>query len=69
MEEIINFNYRPELRTLIVNYVLRMYEENNITDDEHLIAEFNFLKRNNQLHFLFEEEYLINILKDDNNNR
>lgn len=64
MEEFTNFNYRPKLRQMLVDYVLRTYEENSITDDEHLIMEYNYLKKHNELHLLFDEEYLINWLSD-----
>jgi hypothetical protein len=64
MEEFTNFNYRPKLRAMLVDYVLRTYEENSITDDEHLIMEYNYLKKHNELHLLFDEEYLINWLSD-----
>lgn len=64
MEEFTNFKYRPKLRQMLVDYVYRMYEENSITDDEHLIMEYNYLKKHNELHLLFDEEYLINWLSD-----
>ena len=64
MEEFTNFNYRPKLRQMLVDYVHRIYEENSITDDEHLIMEYNYLKKHNELHLLFDEEYLINWLND-----
>jgi hypothetical protein len=64
MEEFTNFNYRPKLRQMLVDYVYRTYEENSITDDEHLIMEYNYLKKHNELHLLFDEEYLINWLND-----
>jgi hypothetical protein len=68
MIEINDFNYNPTLRRLLVNYSIRIYEEDAILDDEHLLKEYNLLKKNNELHFLFEEEYLINYLKDGNDN-
>jgi hypothetical protein len=64
MEEFTNFNYRPKLRQMLVDYVYRTYEENSIIDDEHLIMEYNYLKKHNKLHLLFDEEYLINWLND-----
>jgi hypothetical protein len=64
MEEFTNFNYRPKLRQMLVDYVYRTYEENSITDDEHLIMEYNYLKKHNKLNLLFDEEYLINWLND-----
>jgi hypothetical protein len=69
MIEINDFKYNPTLRRLLVNYCIRTYEMDAITDDWHLIQEYNFLKKNNELHFLFDEEYLINYLKDGNDNK
>lgn len=68
MIEINDFKYNPTLRRMLVNYCIRIYEEDAILDDWHLIQEYNLLKKNNELHFLFEEEYLINYLKDGNDN-
>lgn len=68
MIEIKDFKYSPDLREMLVNYIVRTYEENAITDDLHLIQEYNRLKNNNELHFLFEEEYLRNYLEDGNDN-
>ncbi|WP_367772208.1 hypothetical protein AB3G33_01890 [Flavobacterium sp. WC2421] len=68
MIEINDFRYNPTLRRLLVNYCIRTYEMDAILDDWHLIQEYNLLKKNNELHFLFEEEYLINYLKDGSDN-
>lgn len=68
MIEIKDFKYSPVLREMLVNYIVRTYEENVIIDDLHLIQEYNLLKNNNELHFLFEEEYLRNYLEDGNDN-
>ena len=68
MIEINDFKYNPTLRKMLVNYCIRTYEEDVILDDWHLVQEYNLLKKNNELHFLFEEEYLINYLKDGNDN-
>jgi hypothetical protein len=68
MIEINDFRYNPTLRRLLVNYCIRTYEMDAITDDWHLIQEYNLLKKNNELRFLFDEEYLINYLKDGNDN-
>ena len=64
MIEIEDFRYNPKLRKMLVNYCLRMYEENAIIDDYHLLEEYKLLKRDNNVHVLFEEEYLINFLRD-----
>jgi hypothetical protein len=66
MIEINGFKYNPTLRRLLVNYCIRTYEIDAIADDWHLIQEYNLLKKNNELHFLFDEEYLINYIKDGN---
>lgn len=67
MIEIKDFKHNPTLRSLLVNYCIRIYEEDAIIDDWHLWQEYNLLKRNNELHLLFEEEYLINYLNDGDN--
>lgn len=64
MIEINDFRYNPILRTLLVNYCIRAYEMDAITDDWHLMQEYFLLKKNNELHYLFNEEYLINYLND-----
>jgi hypothetical protein len=62
--EINNLNHNPILRGLLTNYVLRMYEEDSNTDDDHLLMEYNLLIRENRLNDLFIEEKLINYLND-----
>jgi hypothetical protein len=64
--EINDLNHNPILRELLKNYVLRMYEENSKTDDEHLLMEYNLLIRDNRLNDLFVEEKLIYYLNDGN---
>lgn len=64
MNEINDFRYNPILKKMLVNYCLRMYEENAILDDVHLLMEYKLLIRDNNLNALFVEEYLINYLKD-----
>jgi len=64
MIEIKDFRFNPKLRKMLVNYCLRMYEENAIIDDYHLFEEYKLLLRYNNLNVLFEEEYLINFLRD-----
>ncbi len=58
--EITDFTINPQLRELLVNYVLIQYEENAITDDEHLMREYKLLKSENRLNDLFEGECLSN---------
>ncbi|MCE3295821.1 MAG: hypothetical protein K0R65_1535 [Crocinitomicaceae bacterium] len=60
MIEIKNLEYNPILRSLLKNYCLRMYEQEAITDDWHLYQEYTYLKDNNMLDVLFEEEDLTN---------
>ncbi len=57
----------PVLRKFLVNYILRKYEQESITDDWHLYQEYSWLYDNNKLHELFEEEALTNKLNDGNN--
>ena len=64
--EINNLKHNPTLRELLKNYVLRMYEEASILDDEHLLMEYRLLLRENRLNDLFTEEKLINYWKDGN---
>ena len=64
--EITNLNHNPILRELLTNYVIRMYEEDSITDDEHLMMEYHLLIRDNRLNDLFLEENLNNYLNDGN---
>ena len=64
--EINNLNHNPTLRELLKNYVMRMYEEASILDDEHLLTEYRLLLRENRLNDLFTEEKLINYWKDGN---
>jgi hypothetical protein len=44
--EINNLHHNPILRELLKNYVIRMYEEDSITDDEHLLMESNYMTKN-----------------------
>ena len=64
--EINNLQHNPTLRDLLKNYVLRIYEEASILDDEHLLTEYRLLLRENRLNDLFTEEKLINHWKDGN---
>lgn len=66
--EITDFKYSPALRELLVKYVSRQYEESAEFDDYHLIAEYNYLKNNNELHLLFEEEWFTTYMNDDQHN-
>ncbi len=68
MIEITNFKYNPRLRKMLINYCLRMYEEFAILDDEHLLMEYNLLLKDKNTNVLFEEEYLINYLRDGSDN-
>ncbi|BCY29685.1 hypothetical protein [Flavobacterium okayamense] len=56
--QIRDFKYNPELRRLLVEYCLVVYEENAILNDENLIAEYNYLLENNKLNEIFNCEYL-----------
>ena len=56
----------PVLKGLLVNYILRKYEQEAITDDWHLYKEYSWLYDNNKLNELFVEEALLNGLNDGN---
>ena len=66
MEKLKNFEYNPDLKRLLINYVLRMYEEDSIIDDYHLWQEYIMLLRENRLNEIFENECLTNKLNDEN---
>lgn len=51
--QIRDFKYNPELRRLLVEYCLVVYEENAILDDDNLIVEYNYLLESNSLNELF----------------
>lgn len=62
--ELKDFSRNPELRKLLVNFCLTMYEENAIIDDEHLIMEYNWLNANNKLNDLYYAEFISNCEDD-----
>lgn len=64
--EITDLNDNPILRKLLTDYCIRMYEEDAITDEYHLMMEYYLLKRENRLNELFIEEKLINYLNHGN---
>jgi hypothetical protein len=66
MEKLTDLEYNPVLKQLLINYVIRMYEEDAITDDWHLWQEYLMLLRENRLNELFENECLTNKLNDEN---
>lgn len=57
---ITDLDHNPLLKNLLITYSVITYEENAILDDHHLVMEYNLLKKNNELHFLFETEKLAN---------
>jgi hypothetical protein len=63
--EITNFDNNPILKQLLVNYILREYEEDSIIDENHLMMEYNRLRDSNQLDMIFMCEELIN--REQNN--
>lgn len=65
--EIRNFNHNPVLRQLLESYVVRIYEQDAIVDDDHLMMEYHLLIRDNRLNDLFIEEKLNNYLNDGDN--
>jgi hypothetical protein len=66
MEKLTTLDYSPVLKTLLVNYILKKYEQESIIDDLHLYQEYSWMYDNNELHELFEEEALTNELSDGN---
>jgi hypothetical protein len=65
MEEITNLDFAPSLKKLLIEYCYAIYEENAIIDDYHLLAEYNLLKKNNQVHNLYELEHFNNRLEHE----
>ena len=53
-----DLTHTPMLRALLINYISCMYEEASDYSPESLWREYNWLKDNNQLNLLFEQEYL-----------
>lgn len=66
--QINTLEHTPLLFNLLTEYVSGMYEECAILDEEHLLAEYHYLLKNNKLHELFEWEYFQNQLKFSYNN-
>lgn len=54
--QITDLNLNPILRELLKNHCDMVYEQDSITDDEHLIDEYYLLIRENRLQDLFECE-------------
>jgi len=63
-EEIMNFDNNPILRQLLKSYCEMQYEENSLTDDDHLLMEYNLLVKDNRLNELFECEKINNSFKE-----
>ena len=53
-----NLEFMPLLKQQLKNYVSVNYEEAADYSNESLVAEYHYLKKNNQLHLLFEAECL-----------
>jgi hypothetical protein len=68
-EEIKDFDNNPVLRQLLIEYCLMQYEENSVTDDEHLLMEYNLLVKDNKLKDLFECEKINNSSKNGSHYR
>ncbi len=64
--EITDLTQNPILKGLLTDYCIRIYEEDAITDDDHLMMEYYLLMRENRLNDLFIEEKLINYLNHGN---
>jgi hypothetical protein len=69
MDEITKLDFTPELKELLREYCYAIYEENACTDEYHLLAEYNLLKRDNKLHLLFELSHFNNRMTNEYNTR
>lgn len=65
MEQVTDLNHSPKLKKLLIMYISRKYEEEAQFDDWHLFQEYIWLRNNNQLDELFQEECLTNRLNDE----
>jgi hypothetical protein len=65
MEQVTDLNHSPMLKELLIMYISRKYEEDAIFDDWHLFQEYIWLRDNNLLNELFQEECLTNRLNDE----
>lgn len=57
------------LKQLLIMYISRKYEREGIFDDWHLFQEYIWLRNNNLLNELFQEESLTNRLKNEHYTR
>lgn len=64
-EELRDLNNNPFLKKLLINYCLIHYEQDAITDDEHLLREYYYLKQINSLDELFNCERITLIYSDN----
>ncbi|WP_435416630.1 hypothetical protein [Polaribacter aestuariivivens] len=55
--------FMKNLKQLLINYISVTYEENADFSINSLIKEYYLLERNNNLHYLFEVEYLISSVR------
>lgn len=53
-----DLQYMPMLQALLINYVSCIYQEASDYSITSLWREYNLLKDNNELHLLFEQEYI-----------
>ena len=65
MEQVTDLNHNPKLKKLLIMYISRKYEEEAQFDDWHLFQEYIWLRNNNQLDELSQEECLTNRLNDE----
>ena len=64
--EITDLNDNPLLTKLLTDYCFRVYEEDAIIDEYHLLIEYYLLMKENRLNDLFIEEKLINYMNHGN---
>ncbi len=53
-----DLRFNPLLKQLLTSYVMTMYEENYDICEDALMMEYNYMKANNIIHELFDQEYL-----------
>jgi hypothetical protein len=53
-----DLRFTPKLLELLISYVSCVHEEAALFDHYSLFSEYEALKKRNELHLLFEQEYL-----------
>jgi hypothetical protein len=66
METPNDLNFTPMLKELLTNYIIAKYQEDADTSDEYLWMEYAYMKKNNELGDLFQQEFLASPFHDQN---